>query len=83
MTTMMYRGLEWKKCPFCGNADNLYIDSESLFNTVKEKHEESALSICCRCGVQMWAYPRETKENTYSDTMKVLNKKWNRRINKK
>lgn len=83
MVSMTYRGLEWKKCPFCGKTDNLDIDSESLFNTVKEKHKESALSIHCVCGVQMWAYPRETKENTYSNALKALNEKWNKRINKK
>lgn len=83
MTTMMYMDLEWKKCPFCGSADNLNIDSESLFNKVKEKHKESALSICCRCGAHMWVYPREMEENTYSNALNALNKKWNKRTNNK
>lgn len=78
MVSMIYRGLEWKKCPFCGKL-SLSIDDERLFNMVKYEHDESAVSINCRCGAQMWAYPREAEENTYANMLKVLNNKWNTR----
>ena len=83
-STMTYRGLEWKKCPFCGNLNHLEVESEKLFDRVKEDYGDSALEVICHdCGCQLWVYPREVEVNDYSSMIKLLNNKWNNRGRRK
>ncbi|MBO4542236.1 MAG: hypothetical protein J5725_03535 [Bacteroidales bacterium] len=82
---MMYRSMEWKKCPFC-RGENLDIDSEGLFDDVKKTNGSAAICLRCRdCGAEMWVYAREVspENNIYGVMLKRLNEKWNKRGGRK
>lgn len=77
--------MHWGYCPFCGATDNFDIDSESLYNRIRETyHTDPCLGIRCRsCYCQLMVYHEENcGEQTYQNMMEILNKKWNSRVNR-
>ena len=64
-----------EKCPFCGNAE-LTIDSERLFNAVREENGTAAMELRCdNCHTSVWIF----YQTDYNKAREELIKKWNRR----
>lgn len=64
-----------EKCPFCGNT-KIYIDSEQLFNAVRDEQGTAAIEIRCdNCSTSVWVY----HHTDYYSARSELIAKWNRR----
>jgi hypothetical protein len=65
-------------CPFCGNK-KLEITPKNQFYELQGMYGDAAIQIrCWECNTEMWEHSRTEKD--YDKRVKLLVKKWNRRI---